>query len=68
MLDAALIWLRVGKTLTTHGAWLGANLDQDGVRTGLERCYRDLARETGDMWARFELVDRAIAIRPRTNL
>ncbi|WP_084509340.1 serine/threonine-protein kinase [Nocardia pseudovaccinii] len=68
VLDAALNWLRTGKAPTTHGALLGANLDQDGVRTGLERCYRDLARETEDMWARFELVDRANAIRPRTNL
>ncbi|WP_433527176.1 tetratricopeptide repeat protein [Nocardia pseudovaccinii] len=68
VLDAALNWLRTGKAPTTDGALLGANLDQDGVRTGLERCYRDLARETEDMWARFELVDRANAIRPRTNL
>ncbi|MEU0505406.1 tetratricopeptide repeat protein [Nocardia sp. NPDC005998] len=68
VLDAALDWLCAGKAPTTHGALLGANLDQDGVRTGLERCYRDLARETDDMWTRFELVDRANAIRPRTTL
>lgn len=68
VLDAALHWLRAGKTPTTHTPLLGATFDQDGVRTGLERCYRDLARETEDMWARFELVDRANAIRPRTTL
>ncbi|WP_330255408.1 serine/threonine-protein kinase PknG [Nocardia sp. NBC_00565] len=68
VLDAALNWLRAGKAPTAHTPLLGATFDQDGVRTGLERCYRDLARETEDMWARFELVDRANAIRPRTTL
>ncbi|MGV9616851.1 tetratricopeptide repeat protein, partial [Nocardia xishanensis] len=68
VLDAALAWLSGGGAATNHAPLLGVSLDHDGVRTGLERCYRDLARETDDMWARFELVDRANAIRPRTTL
>ncbi|MFD0364888.1 tetratricopeptide repeat protein [Nocardia sp. GCM10030253] len=68
VLDAALDWLGAGKAPSAHDPLLGARLDQDGVRTGLEQCYRDLARETDDMWTRIELVDRANAIRPRTTL
>ncbi|WP_228000004.1 serine/threonine-protein kinase [Nocardia australiensis] len=68
VLEAALAWLLTGKAPTAHHQLLGASLDQDGVRTGLERCYRELARETDDMWTRFELVDMANSIRPRTTL
>ncbi|MET8777245.1 tetratricopeptide repeat protein [Nocardia sp. NPDC004654] len=68
VLDAALAWLDGGRAVTNHVPLLGVPFDQEGVRTGLERCFRDLARETEDMWARFELVDRANAIRPRTTL
>ncbi|WP_328402035.1 serine/threonine-protein kinase [Nocardia sp. NBC_00403] len=68
VLDAALAWLAAGKVPSAHETLLGARLDQDGVRIGLERCYRDLARETDNMWTRFELVDRANRIRPRTTL
>ncbi|MEV0338342.1 tetratricopeptide repeat protein [Nocardia sp. NPDC050713] len=68
VLDAALAWLDSGRAVTNHVPLLGVPFDQEGVRTGLERCFRDLARETEDMWARFELVDRANAIRPRTTL
>ncbi|RBO94064.1 serine/threonine-protein kinase [Nocardia puris] len=66
--DAALAWLSGGNVPARHAPLLGVTFDQDGVRTGSERCYRDLARETDDMWTRFELVDRANAIRPRTTL
>ncbi|MEV0297400.1 tetratricopeptide repeat protein [Nocardia sp. NPDC050710] len=68
VLDAALGWLEAGKAPAKYTALLGVGLDADGVRTGLERCYRDLAREADDMWTRFELVDRANSIRPRTTL
>ncbi|MFI9503958.1 tetratricopeptide repeat protein [Nocardia sp. NPDC052566] len=68
VLDAALEWLRTGRIPEDDAPLLGANLDQEGVRFGLERCYRELARETDDMWTRFALVDQANAIRPRTTL
>ncbi|MGW0246495.1 tetratricopeptide repeat protein [Nocardia goodfellowii] len=68
VLDAALGWLNAGKAPADHAPLLGTPLDQVGVRTGLERCYRDLAREAPDMWARFELVERANRVRPRTTL
>lgn len=42
--------------------------NEQGVRTGLERCFRTLAREADDMWSRFALVDRANTVRPRTTL
>ncbi|AYF75928.1 serine/threonine protein kinase [Nocardia yunnanensis] len=68
VLDAALRWLRLGRVPTDHSPLLGVALDQQGVRTGLERCYRDLARETDDMWERIALVEQANAVRPRTVL
>ncbi|MFI6166595.1 tetratricopeptide repeat protein [Nocardia sp. NPDC051052] len=68
VLTAALDWLRVGGVASALDPLLGAKLDQDGVRTGLERCYRDLARETDDMWERFALVEQANTVRPRTRL
>nr|WP_245568950.1 serine/threonine-protein kinase [Nocardia concava] len=68
VLDAALRWLRLGRVPTDHSPLLGVALDQQGVRTGLERCYRDLAHETEDMWERIALVEQANAVRPRTVL
>ncbi|MFI7002235.1 tetratricopeptide repeat protein [Nocardia sp. NPDC050175] len=68
VLTAALDWLRAGGVSNALDPLLGAKLDQDGVRTGLERCYRDLARETDDMWERFALVEQANIVRPRTRL
>ncbi|WP_081594140.1 serine/threonine-protein kinase [Nocardia brasiliensis] len=65
---AALDWLQAGGVPSEHGRLLGVPLDQDGVRAGLERCYRDLAHETDDMWERFALVEQANTIRPRTTL
>lgn len=74
VLDAALRWLRhdgpdkQGRVPADHSPLLGVALDQQGVRTGLERCYRDLAHETDDMWERIALVEQANAVRPRTLL
>ncbi|WP_327118009.1 serine/threonine-protein kinase PknG [Nocardia sp. NBC_01730] len=68
VLAAALGWLRAGKAPSYPAPLLGAELNQDGVRTGLEQCYRELARGTDDLWTRIELVDKANAIRPRTTL
>ncbi|MGW4247202.1 tetratricopeptide repeat protein, partial [Nocardia sp. NPDC004722] len=68
VLDAALRWLGLGRVPADHSPLLGVALDQQGVRTGLERCYRDLAHETDDMWERIALVEQANAVRPRTVL
>ncbi|MET7771921.1 tetratricopeptide repeat protein [Nocardia sp. NPDC005366] len=68
VLEAALSWLEAGGTPSSRAPLLGVGLDREGVRTGLERCYRELAREADDMWASIELVDRANSIRPRTTL
>ena len=67
VLGAALSWLRAGnKPKATR--LLGVSFDEPGVRTGMERCYRDLAHEVTDMWERIALVENANAIRPRTRL
>nr|WP_319944759.1 tetratricopeptide repeat protein [Nocardia macrotermitis] len=68
VLDAALDWLSTGHAATAPEPLLGHALDLDGVRLGLEVCYRDLARDAGDLWERIELVDRANRVRPRTML
>ncbi|MGV9675020.1 tetratricopeptide repeat protein [Nocardia sp. NPDC003482] len=68
VLEAALAWLAAGRGPAKEGPLLGRAFDEAGVRAGMERCYRELARETEDMWARFELVDRANAVRARTTL
>jgi serine/threonine-protein kinase PknG len=64
---AALGWLRAGNTSTaTH--LLDVSFDETGIRAGMERAYRDLARETTGVWDRIALVEKANAIRPRTRL
>lgn len=68
VLTAALDWLSAGHTATAPDPLLGRGLDLPGVRAGLESCYRDLARDAGDLWGRIELVDHANRIRPRTVL
>ncbi|MHC9293245.1 tetratricopeptide repeat protein [Mycobacterium sp. LTG2003] len=65
--DAALGWLRAGHDAKAPRL-LDAEFDEAGVRTGMERCYRDLARATDDGWARIALVEKANAIRPRTRI
>ena len=64
---AALDWLRAGNTPKTSRL-LGADFDEPGVRIGMEQCYRALAHETTDVWARIDLVEKANAVRPRTRL
>jgi serine/threonine-protein kinase PknG len=67
VLGAALGWLRAGnKSTATH--LLGVSFDEAGIQTGMERAYRDLARETTGMWDRIAMVEKANAIRPRTRL
>lgn len=67
VLGAALGWLRAGHQTKTPRL-LGADFDEPGVRSGMERCYRELAHETTGTWERIELVEKANAIRPRTRV
>ena len=67
VLGAALDWLRAGNNNKAR-LLLGAAFDERDIRTGMECCYRELAHETSDMWARIALVERANEIRPRTRL
>ena len=66
VLGTALSWLQAGNTPGTPRL-LGADFDERGIRTGMELCYRALARETTDIWERISLVEKANAIRPRTR-
>jgi serine/threonine-protein kinase PknG len=45
---------------------LGSGLDERGLRFGLERAYRTLARLAPGGEERIELVERANRYRPRT--
>ncbi|MFN8072660.1 MAG: tetratricopeptide repeat protein [Mycobacterium sp.] len=65
--SAALGWLRAGHT-NTAARLLDTTFDESSIRSGMERCYRELARDTADTWERITLVERANAIRPRTRL
>ncbi len=67
VLGAALDWLRQG-TRAPPRVCSVSTFDEPGIRTGMERAYRDLARETTEMWERIALVEKANAIRPRTRL
>jgi serine/threonine-protein kinase PknG len=67
VLGAALGWLETGNHTKTPRL-LGADFDEPGIRTGMERCYRELAHQTAGMWERIELVEKANAIRPRTRV
>jgi serine/threonine-protein kinase PknG len=69
VLTAAVGWVRAGRpnmTGANGSRVLGCELDERGLRFGLEGCYRLLARLAGTLTERVELVDRANAIRPRT--
>jgi serine/threonine-protein kinase PknG len=64
---AALDWLLAGNESTVPRL-LGTDFDEPGIRKGMERCYRELARGTADTWERIALVEKANAIRPRTRI
>jgi serine/threonine-protein kinase PknG len=66
-LAAALGWLEAGHQPRTPRL-LGTDFDEAGIRSGMERCYRDLAHEATGVWDRIELVEKANAIRPRTRV
>ncbi|MGX1270023.1 tetratricopeptide repeat protein [Streptomyces phaeoluteigriseus] len=70
VLGCALDWvLSGGRDSTGPGAprgLLGSDLDERGLRFGLERSYRTLARLATGAEERIDLVERANRYRPRT--
>ncbi|MEU6440146.1 tetratricopeptide repeat protein [Streptomyces sp. NPDC047046] len=68
VLGAALDWVLSGRhgAGQREGGLLGCPLDERGLRFGLERAFRTLARLAGDGGERIELVERANRLRPRT--
>ncbi|MFI1070646.1 tetratricopeptide repeat protein [Streptomyces puniciscabiei] len=70
VLGSALDWILSGGQGTAPAAGgrvlLGSGLDERGLRFGLERAYRTLARLATGGEERIELVERANRYRPRT--
>ncbi|MEU6775622.1 tetratricopeptide repeat protein [Streptomyces sp. NPDC046759] len=70
VLGSALDWILSGGQGTGSAAGgrvlLGSGLDERGLRFGLERAYRTLARLATGGEERIELVERANRYRPRT--
>ncbi|WP_431771054.1 tetratricopeptide repeat protein [Streptomyces cucumeris] len=70
VLGGALDWVLSGSSGATPGRTgpplLGSSLDERGLRFGLERSYRVLARLAQRGEERIELVERANRLRPRT--
>ncbi|GGR43314.1 serine/threonine protein kinase [Streptomyces aurantiogriseus] len=69
VLGSALDWILSGGQGTgpgTRRALLGSDLDERGLRFGLERSYRTLARLATGGEERIDLVERANRYRPRT--
>ena len=62
------VGLAAGGEQNTATRLLGGAFDEPGIRTGMERGYRELARETTGTWERIELVEKANKIRPRTRV
>jgi serine/threonine-protein kinase PknG len=69
VLGTALDWVISGgrgARADTTATLLGSRLDERGLRFGLERSYRALARLAQRGEERIELVERANRFRPRT--
>ncbi|MEO3754950.1 tetratricopeptide repeat protein [Streptomyces sp. B6B3] len=72
VLGSALDWVLAGRQnqsqqqMHVQQQLLGVTLDETGVRLGLERCYRRLARLAPSSTERIELVEAANRFRPRT--
>lgn len=70
VLGSALDWVLAGgqgaQPAAAHPVLLGSALDERGLRFGLERSYRVLARLAQKDRTRIELVERANRFRPRT--
>jgi serine/threonine-protein kinase PknG len=67
VLGAALDWLQVGNEPKARRL-LGTDFNEPGIRVAMERGYRDLGRDTADMWERIALVEKANTIRPRSRV
>ena len=65
VLRAALALWQAG-TPVTGNRLLDCDLSERGLRLGLERCYRGLARLSQTRLGRYALVDLASDVRPRT--
>ena len=65
VLERALALSRAG-TPVTGSRLLDCDLSERGLRLGLERCYRALARLSATQLGRYALVDLATEVRPRT--
>lgn len=69
VMETALAWVGACPPgVRPSGRVLDIPLAERGLRRGLERSYRTLARLTDDPDGRFTLVNRANAVRPRTYL
>ncbi len=69
VLGCALDWVLSGGRAADPAArrvLLGSDLDERGLRLGLERSYRTLARLAPGGEERIDLVERANRYRPRT--
>ncbi|GAB3468149.1 serine/threonine-protein kinase [Actinophytocola sediminis] len=66
VLTAAFDRVRAGQGVRADITVLGYALTEHGLRTGLEKCYRTLARHADNTKERIALVDTANRIRPRT--
>ncbi|HVV22951.1 MAG TPA: tetratricopeptide repeat protein, partial [Pseudonocardiaceae bacterium] len=70
VLQAAVNWVRAGRPggapQMNGGRVLGCELDERGLRFGLEGCYRSLARLAATVAERVQLVDLANSVRPKT--
>ncbi|QEM28466.1 protein kinase [Rhodococcus qingshengii] len=68
VLGTALDWIRYGnRSHTELEPILDLPFTEQGLRTGAEACLRALARATTSRTHRYALVDRANAVRPRSN-
>ncbi len=65
MFSAAIEWVERNPQRST-ARLLGQPMTERDLRIGLERAYRQLATLATDTRARYALIDRANAVRPRT--
>lgn len=66
VLGTALDWMRCGNAPSQDGPLLGVPFTDAGLRRGVEKCLRTLARGAQARKHRYSLVDMANAIRPRS--